>query len=140
MNTREDAPRNDEIERGHHGGATYAELSERFGISRQRCHQIVASRTDRRKRDGDALYASVSDAADRIGAHRCARAYNAIVRDGIDDSWTWDDIMLRYGIGIVTAAVIATALGIEIPSGDRERLAAMGYPKTSVEESVDTNL
>lgn len=120
----------------HANGMTYAEISTVYGISRQRCHQIDEAVKKSRMRASGGLYIKVLEAADKVGTSHAARAYNAIVRHGMDElEFSWDDIVGVHAVGMVTAAVIATALGVTIPDDVMRELRDSGYMK----DTVDSN-
>lgn len=122
------ARRDDELADDREGGATFRELAEKYGISRQRCHQIYSVVMRGRERSGDALFVKVRAAAARVGTPHVGRAYNAIRKYALEgDGVTWDDIVSCRNVGKVTAVVIAMVLGVEVPEDVLDMLRLRGY-------------
>lgn len=130
MNREAMAERDARIADEHASGATFAELAKRYGITRQRCQQIDEAVRRSRERSEDDLYTRVLVASRAVGTSHAARAYNAIWMHDMDKFVpTWDEVMSTVGVGIVTAAVIAVTLGIEIPNSAMDELMLRGYMK-----------
>lgn len=130
MNCEAMAERDERIADEHANGATFAELAERYGITRQRCQQIDEAVRRSRERSEDDLYTRVLVASRAVGTSHVARAYNVIWMHGMDKLVpTWDEISSIRNVGIVTAAVIAVTLGVEIPNSAMDELMLKGYMK-----------
>lgn len=133
------AERDTKIADEHASGATFTELADRYGISRQRCHQIDEAVKKSRERSKDSLYASVARAACVVNTKQAARAYNMILKHGMDECVpTWEEISSTYNVGIVTAAVIAVTLGVPIPSDVVDELRLRGYMGNYVDKKDES--
>lgn len=120
--------RNETLADEHDQGATFAELASKYGISRQRCKQIYDVVAKSRERSEDQLFVKVKRAAALVGTPHVGRAYNAARRYAFDENdTTWDDLIGYRNIGVVTAAVIAEAFGIDIPEDTLDMLMLRGY-------------
>jgi len=73
--------RNNEIVADRNAGMTLAELSEKYGISRERARQICKLMEMRQEREDDELWQRLEDAARRIGCESVVmRTYNVVKR------------------------------------------------------------
>lgn len=139
MNREAMAERDAKIADEHASGATFAELAERYGITRQRCQQIDDAVRRSRERSEDDLYVRSTRAADVVGTSHVSRAYNVIFMHRMDErATTWHDIASTRGVGIVTAAVIAVTLGVPIPSGVVDDLRLRGYMRNYVDKKDES--
>lgn len=139
MNREAMAERDERIADEHASGATFAELADRYGITRQRCQQIDDAVRRSRERSGDDLYVRSTRAADVVGTSHVSRAYNAISTHRMDErAPTWVDIASTRGVGIVTAAVIAVTLGVPIPSDVVDDLRLRGYMRNYVDNKDES--
>ena len=112
----------------HADGATFTELAARYGLTRQRCHQIDKAVKKARARSSDELYSKVLRSARRVGCQGPSRAYNAIIKHEIEGTTpTWDQLISIHGVSMVTAAVIAGVTGTEIPDSAMDELKSFGY-------------